>query len=126
MNISHSTNTFSFQFLFSNAIMLSTSYFILATELRLQAAKEELKEGERFKNKNYKESEVYHLIAIIIMAVYVPTDMMYLKHMVTSYENYYVKQISPIDEMASNDYGNGPSQNFIREYRNSYQVILRK
>ena len=60
------------------------------------------------------------------MTVYVPTDMMYLKHMVTSYENYYVKQISPIDEMTSNDYGNGPSHNFMREYRNSCQNIMRK
>ena len=104
---------FSFQFLFTNALLLSTGYFTLATELRLQAAKEEIVEGERFQNKLYKESEVYHLISIIIISVYVPIQILYLKQLVTSYENYYVKQISPIDEMQSNEYGNGPNSTIL-------------
>ena len=40
-----------------------------------------------------------------------PIDILYLKQLVTSYENYYVKQISPIDEMQGNEYGNGPVNN---------------
>ena len=52
--------------------------------------------------------------------------MVYLKHMVTSYESYYVKQISPIDEMTSNDYGNGPSQNYLKDFKNNHQNILKK
>lgn len=38
-----------------------------------------------------------HLTAIIILCVYVPIDMKYLKHMITSYENYYLHIINPID-----------------------------
>lgn len=48
-------------------------------------------------------------MAILILAIYVPLDMAYLRHIVSSYENYYVNQISPIDEMMSNEYGNGPN-----------------
>lgn len=49
-------------------------------------------------------------MAILILVIYVPLDMTYLRHIVSSYENYYVNQISPIDEMMSNDYGNGPTR----------------
>ena len=51
--------------------------------------------------------------------------MVYLKHMVNSYENYFVRQINPIDEMINNDYGNGPSYAYD-EPKNCGQNILRR
>ena len=43
--LSKNMETLSFPFIFANALILSTAYFILATELRLLAMEQEKSEG---------------------------------------------------------------------------------
>ena len=52
-------------------------------------------------------------MAIIIISIYVPIEILYLNQLVTSYENYYVRQINPLDE--TNEYGSGPNINEGKE-----------
>lgn len=70
--------------------MLCVGYFTIATELRLIGS-EKMKGSKVDKSgiKEHKESEIYHLITLIITSVYVPFDMLLMRHIVTSFNNHY-------------------------------------
>ena len=70
--------------------MLALGYFTISTELRLIATKKaKLKEGERASTAEFRESEIYHLLSIIIAAACIPFEILYMKHVLSSYANHY-------------------------------------
>lgn len=71
-------------------LILCVGYFTIATELRLIGT-EKMKGSKVEKGavKEHRESEIYHLITLIITSVYVPFDMLLMRHIVTSFNNHY-------------------------------------
>lgn len=74
---------------------MALGYFTISTELRLIATKKtKLKEGERASTAEFKESEIYHLLSIIIAASCIPFEILYMKHVLSSYANHYGGDLS--------------------------------
>lgn len=73
-----------------HALLLTVGYFTIATELRLISAEKYRNCEEKQKKSNeYIESQIYHIIALIITSIYVPYDMIYMRHLFTSFSNHY-------------------------------------
>lgn len=70
--------------------MLSACFFSRATELRLKAVELFRKNLEERKYcREYRLSVSYHLLAVIVAALFVPYDLKYLAEILTSYEKHY-------------------------------------
>lgn len=69
-------------------VVMSMSYFTMATELRLLAMRLGGKEQARGLSE-FRESQCYHLIAIVLLLFYLPFDLLYLSHILTSFQNHY-------------------------------------
>ena len=75
------------------SVLVSMSYFTIATELRLLACKDEVEGKEESQERI--ESECYHLLAIVVMLHFVPFDLLYLQHILASYETHYQHPLTP-------------------------------
>ena len=71
-------------------LLMALGYFTISTELRLIAGKKYGKrEGDKSHCIEYRESEMYHLLSIIIAASCIPFEVLYIKHVLSSYCNHY-------------------------------------
>lgn len=71
-------------------ILLSTCLFSKATELRLKSVEMFRKNLEERKFcREYKLSINYHLLAVIVAALFVPYNVKYLNEILLSYEKHY-------------------------------------
>lgn len=71
-------------------ILLSTCFFSKATELRLKSVEIYKKNMEERKfSREYKLSVNYHLLAVIMVALFVPYQVKYLNEILLSYEKHY-------------------------------------
>jgi hypothetical protein len=71
-------------------ILLSTCFFSKATELRLKSVELFRKNLEERKFcREYKLSINYHLLAVIVAALFIPYNLKYLTEILTSYEKHY-------------------------------------
>ena len=69
---------------------MALGYFTISTELRLIATKKYGKrEQDKINSQEYKESELYHLLSIIIASACIPFEILYIKHVLSSYSNHY-------------------------------------
>lgn len=69
----------------------------MATELRLLATR--LADGDREKVREmseFRESQCYHLISIIILVHYISFDLLFLQHILTSFTHHYDIRLEPI------------------------------
>ena len=82
------------------AIHTSMAYFTVATELRLiSASKYALDDDVRKSSLEYKESKVYHLISIMLVAKFLPFKSVFYDHAIYSFKNHYAINL---EEMADN------------------------
>ena len=66
------------------------AHFTVATELRLiSSSKYSLDEEERRNSEEFKESKLFHLLALIIVSRYMPGKSVFFTHAVTSFKNHY-------------------------------------
>jgi hypothetical protein len=74
---------------------MALGYFTISTELRLIAGKKaSRREGEKASSGELRESEIYHLLSIIIAATCIPFEILYMKHVLSSYANHYGTDLS--------------------------------
>ena len=72
---------------------LSTAYFTIATELRLIAL-EKGKENESHRDQpEFKESEMYHLLSVLILAITITSYSPFLGHLLVSYNTHYQEDL---------------------------------
>lgn len=84
------TKNYTSKMILEKILLMALGYFTISTELRLIATKKtKLKEGERASSAEFKESEIYHLLSIIIAAACIPFEILYMKHVLSSYANHY-------------------------------------
>lgn len=80
------------------AIHTSMAYFTVATELRLiSASKYALDDDVRKSSEEYRESKVYHLISIMLVARFLPFKSVFYDHAIYSFKNHYAINL---EEMA--------------------------
>jgi hypothetical protein len=85
------------------AIYVSIAHFTMATELRLIAnEKHGIDSNIRRLSKEFKESEVHHLVAIITVALYVPCYTKYFEHILNSFKNHYQIDLTQMSELSQN------------------------
>jgi hypothetical protein len=71
-------------------ILLSTCFFSRATELRLKSIEMFKKNPEERKfSREYKLSINFHLLAIIVVASFIPYNLRYLTEILLSYQKHY-------------------------------------
>lgn len=75
-------------------LLLALGYFTISTELRLIGGKKKESGVE------LRESEIYHLLSIIIAAACIPFDILYMKHVLSSYFNHYGQDLMADTETA--------------------------
>lgn len=84
------TKTHSSKTILEKILLMALGYFTISTELRLIAAKKGARrEGEKTPSAELRESEIYHLLSIIIAATCIPFEILYMKHVLSSYANHY-------------------------------------
>jgi hypothetical protein len=84
------TKNYTSKMILEKVLLIALGYFTISTELRLIASKKVgKKEGEKSNSTEFKESEIYHLLSIIIAAACIPFEILYMKHVLSSYGNHY-------------------------------------
>jgi hypothetical protein len=78
-------------------VNISISFFTMATELRLLAVKFAGSKEDARDLSEYRESQCYHLIAIILVLYYLPFEILYLKHILTSFKTHYEIDIEEME-----------------------------
>jgi len=69
---------------------MAMAHFTVATELRLISGnKYSLDEDQRKLSPEFCESKLNHLLALIIVARYLPSKSVFFQHAVTSFKNHY-------------------------------------
>jgi hypothetical protein len=72
------------------AIYISIAHFTIATELRLLAnEKYGVESTFKLQSKEFKQSQIHHLVAVITAALYVPCYTKYFEHILKSFTNHY-------------------------------------
>ncbi len=84
--------------LFERVLLLSACYFTLATELRLIGINKS-KENSTDKTDcpQYRESESYHLFAILILTLTITSPCQFLHHLLQTYQDHYDTDLRSID-----------------------------
>lgn len=67
--------------------------------------KYKLSEENRIESIEFKESQIYHLVSLILTCIYIPFDMMYVRHILSSFTNHYNIDLSN----DGNCYSNNPN-----------------
>lgn len=79
-------------------LLMALGYFTISTELRLIAGKSKGKGSAEL-----KESEIYHLLSIIIAATCIPFEILYMKHVLSSYANHYGTDLQDDSDIKGKD-----------------------
>lgn len=81
---------------------LPMAYFTVSTEYRLIAEQLYKKPEERHVSEEFVRANIYHLLAILFMALNLPCDLLFMKQVVASYEHHFKTDLSdgPVDEDA--------------------------
>ena len=64
-------------------------------------------------SKEFKESEVHHLVAIITVALYVPCYTKYFEHILNSFRSHYQIDLAQMSELSQSDESNGLGDDLI-------------
>jgi hypothetical protein len=71
-------------------VHIAMAHFTVATELRLiSASKYALDENQRKLSQEFKESKIYHLMALVLLGRYLPCKSVFFDHSVNSFRNHY-------------------------------------
>lgn len=73
-------------------LLLSISYFSVSTEIRLNLSdthNQYYSQLERENGCQFIEAEIYHLLSIIVITAFLPFEVLYARHVVNSYTNYF-------------------------------------
>lgn len=73
-------------------LLLSISFFSVSTEIRLNLAdtrNQYYSQLERENGSQFIEAEIYHLLSIIVITSFLPFEILYIRHVINSYTNYF-------------------------------------
>ena len=84
------------------AIYISIAHFTMATELRLIANERHGVDNPIKKSsREFKESQVHHLVGLITVALYVPCYTKYFDHILNSFKNHYQIDLTQNSDISS-------------------------
>lgn len=80
----------------------SMGYFTISTEYRLIAEQLYKQQEERTQSEEYIKASIYHLLAILFLAIHVHCDLLFMKQIISSYEHHFKTALIVEEEKSVN------------------------